>query len=83
MRVRPSIKEPRYTFGPRVNHSSIGNVRSLDPPKLFVDFPNHKSWIGVIKEMEVVGDTTTTTTTTTTTSTTTTAITPTISISIN
>jgi len=79
VRVRPSVIEPTHGFGSRVNHSSIGIVRSVSPPDLSIDFPNHKDWAGVMNEMEVVRITTSTTTTTTTTTTDRTSTTSTIS----
>ena len=80
VRVRPSVIEPTHGFGSRVNHSSIGIVRSVNPPDLSIDFPNHKDWAGVMNEMEVVRITTSTTTTTTTTTTDRTSTTSTISM---
>ncbi|MCI4389756.1 hypothetical protein PGIGA_G00102190 [Pangasianodon gigas] len=53
VRVKPSVNNPKRSWG-RVNHQSVGVVKSLAGEEMTVDFPEHSGWIGVVSEMEIV-----------------------------
>lgn len=55
VRVRADVKESEYSFGPHVNHSSVGVLTRIHSDgDVEVDFPNHEGWYGVLSEMELV-----------------------------
>ncbi|XP_058612575.1 uncharacterized protein ftr97 isoform X5 [Onychostoma macrolepis] len=53
VRVKPSVVTPTHKWG-AVTHKSIGVVQNIKSEDVIVDFPNHKSWKGILSEMELV-----------------------------
>ncbi|KAL7888355.1 hypothetical protein AOLI_G00033290 [Acnodon oligacanthus] len=57
VRVKSSVKMPRFNWGPHVTHKSIGKVKAVHGESLIVSFPGHETWKGDLSEMElVIGD---------------------------
>ncbi|XP_036437812.1 E3 ubiquitin-protein ligase KEG-like isoform X2 [Colossoma macropomum] len=52
VRVKASVSTPKYKWG-SVSHKSVGVVTEVDGESLTVDFPEHKSWNGIVSEMEL------------------------------
>ena len=58
MKVRDSVVTPHHGWGD-VDRTSVGTLRVLPPSgyeTLVIDFPEHKSWSGLLSEVEVVPD---------------------------
>ena len=54
VRVKPSVSEPQYGWGP-VTRSSVGTITSIDSDgDCRVKFPEHSNWVGKASEMERV-----------------------------
>ena len=55
VRVRPSVKTPRYKWG-SVTHLSVGTVTKFlkSGQDVIVDFPQQAHWTGSLAEMELV-----------------------------
>ncbi|XP_016372107.1 tripartite motif-containing protein 6 [Sinocyclocheilus rhinocerous] len=57
VRVKPSIKTPKYDWGSAVTHKSVGVVKDIKSDKcLVIDFPGFASWRGLLSEIEPVTD---------------------------
>ncbi|XP_073789389.1 uncharacterized protein ftr79 isoform X2 [Danio rerio] len=57
VRVKESIKRPKYDWGKGVTHKSVGVVKDIKSDKsLVVDFPGSAGWKGILSEMEPVND---------------------------
>uniref|UniRef100_A0A8C2BWI6 Tripartite motif-containing protein 65-like n=1 Tax=Cyprinus carpio TaxID=7962 RepID=A0A8C2BWI6_CYPCA len=54
VRVKSSIITPKHNWGGHVTHKSIGVVRDIKSEDVIVDFPKHRSWKGILSEMELV-----------------------------
>ncbi|XP_016303536.1 uncharacterized protein LOC107659198 isoform X1 [Sinocyclocheilus anshuiensis] len=54
VRVKSSIITPKHNWGGHVTHKSVGVVKDIKSEDVIVDFPNHKSWKGILSEMELV-----------------------------
>ncbi|XP_053344377.1 E3 ubiquitin/ISG15 ligase TRIM25-like [Clarias gariepinus] len=54
VRVKPSVKTPKYNWGCTVTHRSVGVIKSVTDETVVVDFPEHKNWKGLLSEMERV-----------------------------
>ncbi|KAK3542659.1 hypothetical protein QTP86_032399 [Hemibagrus guttatus] len=54
VRVKPSVKTPKFNWGCIVTHKSVGVVKSMNEETLIVDFQDHKNWKGLLSEMERV-----------------------------
>ncbi|KAG7316277.1 hypothetical protein KOW79_019818 [Hemibagrus wyckioides] len=54
VRVKPSVKTPKFNWGCTVTHKSVGVVKSVNEETLIVDFQDHKNWKGLLSEMERV-----------------------------
>ncbi len=54
VRVRSSVKKPRYEWGP-IKPDSVGFVKRIDDDgDVFVKFPKYPFWRGLLSEMELV-----------------------------
>uniref|UniRef100_A0A7S0J3E2 RING-type E3 ubiquitin transferase n=1 Tax=Calcidiscus leptoporus TaxID=127549 RepID=A0A7S0J3E2_9EUKA len=53
VRVRPSVPRPRFEWGD-ASPDAIGTLVSFDGDRCVVDFPGHRSWFGLLSEMERV-----------------------------
>ncbi|KAK2884232.1 hypothetical protein Q8A67_017869 [Cirrhinus molitorella] len=57
VRVKPSIKTPRYNWGGDITHKSVGVVKEIKSDQnLLIDFPGFASWKGLLSEIEPVTD---------------------------
>ncbi|XP_059368784.1 E3 ubiquitin-protein ligase TRIM65-like isoform X7 [Carassius carassius] len=54
VRVKSSIITPKHNWGGHVTHKSVGVVKDIKSEDVIVDFPKHKSWKGILSEMELV-----------------------------
>uniref|UniRef100_A0A8C1IXW5 Tripartite motif-containing protein 65-like n=1 Tax=Cyprinus carpio TaxID=7962 RepID=A0A8C1IXW5_CYPCA len=54
VRVKSSIITPKHNWGGHVTHKSVGVVRDIKSEDVIVDFPKHRSWKGILSEMELV-----------------------------
>ncbi|KAK2864395.1 hypothetical protein Q7C36_003549 [Tachysurus vachellii] len=54
VRVKSSVKTPKFNWGCTVTHKSVGVVKSVNDETLIVDFEDHKNWKGLLSEMERV-----------------------------
>ncbi|KAF5889796.1 E3 ubiquitin/ISG15 ligase TRIM25-like, partial [Clarias magur] len=54
VRVKSSVKTPKFNWGCTVTHQSVGVIKSITDESVIVDFPEHKSWKGLLSEMERV-----------------------------
>ncbi|XP_043075904.1 tripartite motif-containing protein 65 isoform X2 [Puntigrus tetrazona] len=54
VRVKSSIITPKHNWGGYVTHKSVGVVKDIKSEDVIVDFPYHKSWKGILSEMELV-----------------------------
>ncbi|KAL7888352.1 hypothetical protein AOLI_G00033260 [Acnodon oligacanthus] len=52
VRVKASVSTPKYKWGD-ASHKSVGVVTEIDGESLTVDFPDHKTWKGIVSEMEL------------------------------
>ncbi|XP_036437815.1 uncharacterized protein LOC118815656 isoform X2 [Colossoma macropomum] len=52
VRVKASVSTPKYGWG-SASHSSVGVVTAVHSESMNVDFPDHKSWMAAISEMEL------------------------------
>lgn len=55
VRVRPGVAEPKYEWG-GATPSSVGTLTWFEGDRCLVDFPQQSRWIGLLSEMERVGD---------------------------
>ncbi|XP_066533400.1 uncharacterized protein [Hoplias malabaricus] len=53
VRVKASVSTPKFQWG-EASHISVGVVTVLNGEKMTVDFPEHKSWKGIVSEMELL-----------------------------
>ncbi|XP_052442893.1 tripartite motif-containing protein 65 isoform X6 [Carassius gibelio] len=54
VRVKSFIITPKHNWGGHVTHKSVGVVKDIKSEDVIVDFPKHKSWKGILSEMELV-----------------------------
>ncbi|KAL6486449.1 hypothetical protein MHYP_G00058410 [Metynnis hypsauchen] len=52
VRVKASVSTPKYKWG-SASHSSVGVVTGINGESMTVDFPEHKSWMATVSEMEL------------------------------
>ncbi|KAL7888353.1 hypothetical protein AOLI_G00033270 [Acnodon oligacanthus] len=52
VRVKASVTTPKYKWG-SASHSSVGVVTAINGESMTVDFPEHKSWMATVSEMEL------------------------------
>ncbi|XP_037393844.1 uncharacterized protein LOC108411315 isoform X2 [Pygocentrus nattereri] len=52
VRVKASVTTPKYKWGD-ASHSSVGVVTAINGESMTVDFPEHKSWMATVSEMEL------------------------------
>ncbi|XP_017581199.1 E3 ubiquitin-protein ligase KEG-like [Pygocentrus nattereri] len=52
VRVKASVNTPKYEWGD-ASHKSVGVITAINGEKMTVDFPEHKSWNGLVSEMEL------------------------------
>ncbi|XP_066533890.1 uncharacterized protein [Hoplias malabaricus] len=56
VRVKASVTSPKHGWGD-ASHKSVGVVTALNGERMMVDYPEHKSWVAAVSEMELAPST--------------------------
>ncbi|XP_066533930.1 uncharacterized protein [Hoplias malabaricus] len=56
VRVKASVTSPKHGWGD-ASHKSVGVVTALNGESMRVDYPEHKSWMAAVSEMELAPST--------------------------